>query len=72
MIKQPMHQVPLDVIILAEGMGSRMRSSMPKVLHCLAAKTLLEHVVDASMALDPDWIHVVVGHGKEQVIAGMV
>lgn len=66
-----MNQVPLHVIILAAGMGSRMRSSVPKVLHCLAAKTLLEHVVDASMALDPDCIHVVVGHGKEQVIAGM-
>ncbi len=66
-----MNQAPLHVIILAAGMGSRMRSTTPKVLHHLAGKSLLAHVVDASLALAPEKIYVVVGHGKEQVIEQM-
>lgn len=58
----------LHIVILAAGKGSRMQSSLPKVLHCIAGKPLLGHVLDAASALEPSQLHVVVGHGKEQVI----
>ncbi|MCB1735464.1 MAG: bifunctional UDP-N-acetylglucosamine diphosphorylase/glucosamine-1-phosphate N-acetyltransferase GlmU [Gammaproteobacteria bacterium] len=57
----------LSVVILAAGKGTRMRSALPKVLHELAGKPLLEHVVDAARQLGTDDIHVVYGHGGEQV-----
>ena len=57
----------LEVIILAAGRGTRMRSSLPKVLHTLADKPLLQHVIDTARALDPSQIHVVVGHGADSV-----
>jgi len=57
----------LHVVILAAGKGSRMHSSLPKVLHCIGGKPLLEHVLDAAAALSPTSIHVIVGHCKEQV-----
>lgn len=60
-------QASLDVVILAAGKGTRMRSSLPKVLHRLAGRPLLEHVVRSAEALKPDRIHVVYGHGGEQV-----
>lgn len=59
----------LEIIILAAGEGSRMRSRLPKVLHRLAGKPLLAHVIEAARALDPEAIHVVHGHGGEQVQA---
>ena len=59
----------LDVVILAAGQGTRMRSRMPKVLHELAGKALLQHVVDTANALSPAGIHVVYGHGGDQVKA---
>lgn len=59
----------LEVIILAAGRGTRMRSKRPKVLHPLAGKPLLGHVVDAARALSPEKIHVVVGFGGAQVEA---
>ncbi|HEY5740176.1 MAG TPA: NTP transferase domain-containing protein, partial [Gammaproteobacteria bacterium] len=43
----------LSVVILAAGQGTRMKSSRPKVLHALAGKPLLQHVVDAGRALQP-------------------
>lgn len=57
----------LEVVILAAGQGSRMRSSLPKVLHLLAGKSLLQHVIDSAQQLSPTAIHVVVGHGADQV-----
>jgi bifunctional UDP-N-acetylglucosamine pyrophosphorylase/glucosamine-1-phosphate N-acetyltransferase len=57
------------VIILAAGRGTRMRSSIPKVLHRLAGKTLVEHVIDTARALRPQAIHLVYGHGGELVEA---
>ena len=60
---------PLHVVILAAGKGSRMRSSLPKVLHQVAGKSLLGHVVDAALELNPEQIHIVVGHCKDQVIS---
>ena len=59
----------LEVIILAAGQGIRMRSSLPKVLHKVADKPLLEHVIIAAQQLNPANIHVVVGHGAQQVKA---
>jgi len=64
-----MSQAPLEIVILAAGKGSRMKSSMPKVLHEVAGKPLLAHVIDSALALEPSKIHVVVGHGKDQVMA---
>jgi bifunctional UDP-N-acetylglucosamine pyrophosphorylase/glucosamine-1-phosphate N-acetyltransferase len=57
----------LSIIILAAGQGTRMKSNRPKVLHHLAGKPMLQHVVDTSRALDPDQIIVVVGHKAELV-----
>jgi bifunctional UDP-N-acetylglucosamine pyrophosphorylase/glucosamine-1-phosphate N-acetyltransferase len=57
----------LDVVILAAGKGTRMFSATPKVLHRLAGKPLLGHVVSAARALNPQRIVVVYGYGGEQV-----
>ncbi|MDA8962195.1 bifunctional UDP-N-acetylglucosamine diphosphorylase/glucosamine-1-phosphate N-acetyltransferase GlmU [Congregibacter sp.] len=57
----------LEVIILAAGQGTRMRSALPKVLHPLAKRPLLAHVLDSARALMPVRIHVVIGHGSEKV-----
>ncbi len=59
----------LEVIILAAGQGTRMRSSLPKVLHKLAGKPMLSWAIDAAAATGADKTHVVVGHGAEQVKA---
>ena len=58
---------PLHIVILAAGAGTRMRSRRAKVLMPLAGRTLLAHVLDAARALQPEAIHVVYGHGGEQV-----
>ena len=60
---------PLHVIILAAGEGKRMRSSRPKVLQPIAGKPMLAQVIAAARALDPAGIHVVYGHGGDQVRA---
>ncbi|MEE4278871.1 MAG: bifunctional UDP-N-acetylglucosamine diphosphorylase/glucosamine-1-phosphate N-acetyltransferase GlmU [Halieaceae bacterium] len=57
----------LEVIVLAAGQGTRMRSELPKVLHPLARRPLLAHVLDTVRALEPRKIHIVVGHGAERV-----
>ncbi|HLT25595.1 MAG TPA: bifunctional UDP-N-acetylglucosamine diphosphorylase/glucosamine-1-phosphate N-acetyltransferase GlmU [Zeimonas sp.] len=57
----------MNVVILAAGMGKRMRSALPKVLHPLAGKPLLQHVVDEARALAPRNIIVVYGHGGQAV-----
>lgn len=61
----------LEVIILAAGQGTRMKSDLPKVLHPVAGRPLLEHVVCVAQALRPAAIHVVVGHESEQVRAAL-
>jgi len=63
--------MPLSIVILAAGQGTRMKSARPKVLHTLAGKPLLQHVVDSSRALEPEQALVVVGHGADQVKAAM-
>jgi bifunctional UDP-N-acetylglucosamine pyrophosphorylase/glucosamine-1-phosphate N-acetyltransferase len=57
----------LEVVILAAGQGTRMKSALPKVLHAVAGKPLLEHVIQTALELDPAAIHVVIGHGSELV-----
>ena len=57
----------VNVVILAAGQGKRMHSQLPKVLHRLAGRALLEHVVDAANGLEPTRVCVVVGHGGEAV-----
>ncbi|HUQ25258.1 MAG TPA: bifunctional UDP-N-acetylglucosamine diphosphorylase/glucosamine-1-phosphate N-acetyltransferase GlmU [Burkholderiales bacterium] len=59
----------LDIIVLAAGLGKRMRSALPKVLHPLAGRPLLAHVLDAARSLSPRKTIVVHGHGAEQVRA---
>ena len=57
----------MNVVILAAGMGKRMRSDLPKVLHRLSDKTLLGHVIDTARALKPNRIVVIYGHGGQLV-----
>lgn len=59
----------LQVIVLAAGQGKRMYSKLPKVLHKIAGKPLLGHVLDTARALSPDKLVVVYGHGGDQVRA---
>lgn len=56
-----------DIIILAAGKGTRMKSAKPKVLHCLAGKPLLQHVIDAARTVEDAKMAIVIGHGSEQV-----
>ena len=57
----------MNVVVLAAGLGKRMHSDLPKVLHPLAGKPLLAHVIDAARRLADAHIAVVVGHGAERV-----
>ena len=57
----------ITTIILAAGKGTRMRSELPKVLHQIANRPLLQHVYDTANQLDNNAIKIVVGHGAEQV-----
>ena len=58
---------PLHVVILAAGQGKRMHSDLPKVLHPLAGRPLLSHVIEAAQALQPETLTIVVGHGAAHV-----
>jgi bifunctional UDP-N-acetylglucosamine pyrophosphorylase/glucosamine-1-phosphate N-acetyltransferase len=57
----------LEIVILAAGQGTRMRSALPKVLHPIAGNSMLGHVIHSARQLDPQRIHVVIGHGAEAV-----
>ena len=57
----------LDVVILAAGKGTRMNSNLPKVMHALAGKPMIEHVVDCASSLGTEHIHLVVGHGADLI-----
>ncbi len=57
----------LHVVILAAGKGTRMRSSLPKVLHPVAGKPMVSHVIETSKQLGAEKIHLVYGHGGEMM-----
>ena len=57
----------MNVVILAAGLGKRMHSDLPKVLHPLAGRPLLAHVVASARSLEPGVICIVYGHGGERV-----
>lgn len=59
----------MNVVILAAGMGKRMQSALPKVLHPLAGKPLLQHVIDTARSLVPSKLCVIYGHGGAAVPA---
>ncbi|HMU66838.1 MAG TPA: NTP transferase domain-containing protein, partial [Cellvibrionaceae bacterium] len=51
----------LEIIILAAGKGTRMKSNLPKVMHLLAGRPLVQHVIDRARELSAGKIHLVVG-----------
>ena len=57
----------LQVVILAAGQGKRMQSFIPKVLHQIAGEPMLTRVVDTARRLNPEAIHVIIGHGGAQI-----
>ena len=59
----------MNIVILAAGQGKRMHSNLPKVLHPLAGKALLAHVIDSARRLSPQTLCLVYGHGGDAVRA---
>ena len=57
----------MNIVILAAGQGKRMHSNLPKVLHPVAGKALLSHVIDTARRLGPQALCIVYGHGGEAV-----
>ena len=57
----------LAIVILAAGKGTRMKSTLPKVLHPLAHRPMVLHVLDAAYALNPEKVVVITGHGADDV-----
>ncbi len=63
--------MPLSIVILAAGQGTRMKSARPKVLHALAGRPLIAHVLETARTLEPSQLLVVVGHGADAVRAAL-
>lgn len=61
----------MNIVVLAAGMSKRMRSELPKVLHPLAGKPLLGHLLDCARSLAPARLVVIYGHGGEVVPQAM-
>ena len=61
----------LNIVVMAAGKGTRMKSSLPKVLHKLAGRALVQHVLGNTAALDADARIVITGHGADQVEAAI-
>ena len=57
----------LEIVILAAGQGTRMQSCLPKVMHAVGGKPLLEHVIQTAQELNPSAVPVVIGYGSPQV-----
>lgn len=68
MSKHPAERPPLAVLILAAGLGTRMKSDLPKVLHEVCGRPMLAYVVDAALTLSPERLVVVIGPGQDDVI----
>ena len=62
---------PVDVVVMAAGKGTRMKSLRPKVLHRLGGRALAQHVIDTAARLSARSVVVITGHGAEQVEAGL-
>ncbi|NCF77268.1 MAG: UDP-N-acetylglucosamine diphosphorylase/glucosamine-1-phosphate N-acetyltransferase [Proteobacteria bacterium] len=60
-----------NVIILAAGKGSRMKSNIPKVLHSIAGEPMLHRVIKTAAQLAPEEMHLVLGHGIDQIEASL-
>jgi bifunctional UDP-N-acetylglucosamine pyrophosphorylase/glucosamine-1-phosphate N-acetyltransferase len=63
LMKQSLH-----IVILAAGEGTRMKSSLPKMLQTVGGQPMLAHLLDTALAMQPEQVHVVVGHGADQVM----
>ncbi|WP_137918376.1 bifunctional UDP-N-acetylglucosamine diphosphorylase/glucosamine-1-phosphate N-acetyltransferase GlmU [Hydrogenophaga sp. 2FB] len=63
---------PVDVVVMAAGKGTRMKSLRPKVLHRLGGRALAQHVIDTAARLSARSVVVITGHGAEQVESGLV
>ena len=61
----------VDVVVMAAGKGTRMKSSMPKVLHRLGGRALLQHVIDTASEIQARRVVVITGHGADQVEASL-
>jgi len=61
----------VDVVVMAAGKGTRMKSSMPKVLHLLGGRALLQHVIDTALLVHVRRVVVITGHGAEEVEASL-
>lgn len=61
----------IAVLVMAAGKGTRMNSDLPKVLHHINGKPLIEHVLDAARELKPDQLIVIIGHGREDVMKAL-
>jgi len=62
---------PVDVVIMAAGKGTRMKSRLPKVLHLLAGRALVQHVLDTAAQLSARRVVVITGHGATEVDAAL-
>ena len=61
----------LNVVILAAGKGTRMKSALPKVLHKVAERPMVQHVIDTARQLNAAQINLVYGYGADQLKAGL-
>src|ERR1700709_2896596 len=60
-----------DIVIMAAGKGTRMKSALPKVLHKLAGRSLLQHVLQTTASLGAESVIAITGHGAEKVEAAV-
>ena len=61
----------LNVVILAAGKGTRMKSALPKVLHKVAERSMVQHVIDTARSLGAQAVNLVYGYGAEQLQAAL-